>query len=511
MAFPATDWVAHHARHRGNSLALGCADDGRTTTWEELEERVARLATTLQVLGVERGGRVALIAENDPRVFEVQFACMRLGALFVPLNWRLHVSELQDICLDARPCLIVHDGQWADSAVAIAEKAQISHRISWSSPVDVTDYESAIASAEPLRATGEVSLDDPTHILYTSGTTGKPKGALSTNETLVWQALNTAHVIGYSQPGCHHLNPMPLFHAGGLQVMANPILYFGGAVTTMARFAPDKVLEHLTNSEPPITHFAAIPLMYQGIANQPGFATADFSNLRHGLVAGAIATPELLQLWADRGTALQPQYGGTEMGPMATALDNESENVDRAKKGSTGRKALHTQIRLVDAGGNDVEVGVTGEIWLQGPSITAGYWERNKADFFTEDGWFRTGDAAYCDAEGFYYLAGRVKEMFKSGGENIYPAEVENVLSLFPGVRDVGVVGIADQEWGEVGLAVVVPEEGVRISLDDLNSYAAQRLAKYKLPKRLVLVDDLPRNATGKLSRERLRTDYDGI
>jgi fatty-acyl-CoA synthase len=509
--FAVTDWVAYHAQHRGASLALGCAEDGRRTTWAELEDRVAGAAATLRDLGVGQGDRVALISENDPRVFEVQFACMRLGALFVPLNWRLHVSEIQEICLDARPAVIVHDDAWAEAAVDVAAKAAIDQRLSFHRANDETDYESAVAAAAPFRATGAISMDQPTHILYTSGTTGRPKGALSTNSTLVWQALNTAHTTGYSQPGCHQLNAMPLFHAGGLNVMANSILYFGGAVTTMARFDPEDVLRHLENYDPPVTHFAAIPLFYQRIAEVPGFSAADFSRLRHGIIAGAIASPELLQLWADRGFPLQPQYGGTEMGPMATALDDESVNLEHAKRGSTGRGALHTLIRLVDAAGRDVEDGVTGEFWLRGPSITVGYWERDNDDYFTRDGWFRTGDSAYRDQNGFFYPVGRVKEMFKSGGENIYPAEVEQVLSRHPDVCDVGVVGVADEKWGEVGLAVVVPEPGATITLEELNLFAAQWLARYKLPKRLALVDELPRNVTGKLSREQLRSDHQGV
>ena len=509
--FAATDWVAYHAQHHGEALALGCAEDGRRTTWAQLEDRVAGAAATLRDLGVGPGDRVALIGENDPRVFEVQFACMRLGALFAPLNWRLHVNEIQEICLDARPCVIVHDDRWAETAVAIAAKADIGQRLSFSGAHDATEYEAALSAAVPFRATGAISIDQPTHILYTSGTTGRPKGALSTNATLVWQALNTAHTTGYSQPGCHQLNPMPLFHAGGLNVMANSILYFGGAVTTLARFDAEDVLHHLVRQNPPITHFAAIPMFYQRIAETAGFAAADFSHLRHGIIAGAIASPDLLQLWADRGFALQPQYGGTEMGPMATALDDEAANLSHAKRGSTGRAALHTQIRLVDAAGHDVEDGSTGEIWLRGPSVTVGYWDRDNADYFTEDGWFRTGDSAYRDPGGFYYPVGRVKEMFKSGGENIYPAEVEQVLALHPDVLDVGVVGVADDEWGEVGLAVVVTEPGIAITLEELNNFAAQRLARYKLPKRLAVVDELPRNVTGKLSREQLRSDHHGI
>lgn len=508
MGFRAHDWVAHHAAHRPGAMALGCAEDGRSITWRELDERVGRLSRVLAGLGVGKGDRIALVAENDPRVFETQFAAMRLGALFVPLNWRLATQEMTEICLDAEPTVLVHDGNWAQAAGETAERAGIGRHIAWGHDgTGSADYEAGIAAADYLEPRSDITLDDPTHILYTSGTTGRPKGALSTNSTLLWQALNTAHTTGFSEPGCHHLNPMPLFHAGGLHVMANPILYFGGAVTTMTRFVPELVLAKLADSTPPITHFAAIPLMYEGISAVPGFAEADLSHARHFVIAGAIAAPELLQLWADRGIPLQSQYGGTEMGPMATGLDDEAGSLEKAKRGSTGRKAFHTDIRLVDPAGNDVPDGQTGEIWLRGPSITVGYWRKNREDFFTGD-WFRTGDAAHRDSDGFYYVAGRTKEMYKSGGENVYPTEVENVLSLHPAVADIAVVGIPDQKWGEVGAAVVVPVEGNEPTLEDLHEFAGGRLARFKLPKKLILVTELPRNVTGKVSRAALRERY---
>ncbi|HEY1969493.1 MAG TPA: AMP-binding protein [Pseudonocardia sp.] len=510
MAFGAHDWVDFHAAHRPDSMALGCAEDGRASTWAQVEDRVGRVATVLRGLGVSKGDRVALVSENDPRVFEVQFAAMRLGAMFVPLNWRLTVHEMAEICLDAEPTVLVHDNTWAEAAASIADKAGVAHRLAWGlgSPAGLVDYESSLAAAEHSGPTIISTLDDPTHILYTSGTTGKPKGALSTYGTLVWQSLNNAHTTGYSEPGCHHLNQMPLFHAGGLHVMANPILYFGGAVTTVTRFVPDKVLATLAGSTPPVTHFAAIPLMYAAIAAQPGFADADLSRARHFIIAGAIATPELLQLWYDRGIPLQPQYGGTEMGPMATAMDHEGDCLAKAKLGSTGRKAFHSEVRLVDSTGHDVPDDVTGEIWLRGPSITVGYWRKDRSAYFTPDGWFRTGDAARRDSDGFYYLAGRTKEMYKSGGENVYPAEVENVLSVHPSVVDVAVVGVADEKWGEVGVAVVVAGTGEPPTLEELHEFAGPKLARFKLPKKLVIVDELPRNVTGKVSRDALKERY---
>lgn len=508
MDVAAHDWVTYHAAHRPDAPALRRSEDGRTVTWRDLDERVGRAAAVLRGLGVRVGDRVALIAENDPRVFEIQFAAMRIGALFVPLNWRLTVHELAEICADAEPAVLVHDDVWAEPAVQVAEKAHLSHRIAWTVADDgSSEFDAAAASVTPVGMRTGATHADPTHILYTSGTTGRPKGALGTHGTLVWQALNTAHTTGYSAPGCHHLNPMPLFHAGGLNVMANPILYFGGTVTTMRRFDPAAILAAFVDSAPPVTHFAAIPLMYQAIQAQPGFADADLAHLRTLIVAGAIGTPELFRAWATRGLPLQPQYGGTEMGPMAFALDHEAEHQDKAEAGSAGRGARHTEIRLVDPDGTDVPDGATGEIWLRGPSITVGYWRKPRADFFSDD-WFRTGDAARRDADGYYYLAGRTKEMYKSGGENVYPAEVENVLSLHPAVADLAVVGVPDETWGEVGLAVVVAAPDTEPTLEDLIAFAGDRLARFKLPKHLALVADLPRNVTGKVNRDALREQY---
>jgi len=501
MRFTAHDWVAYHADHRPNSPALRCVEDGRVLSWAELDDRVGRLAALLSVLGVTKGDRVALIAENDPRVFEAQFAAMRIGALFVPLNWRLTTHELSEICLDCTPKVMLHDGGWAKTATDVADKASIPVRLAWGS-TEGGDWD-GLDTAGYLAPTSDPKLDDPIHILYTSGTTGRPKGALGTHGTLLWNSINTAHSTGYAKAGCNHLNQMPLFHAGGLNVMSNPILYFGGMVTTMTRFVPDQMVAAMADPTYPVTHLAAIPAMYQAIADQPNFATADLSALRHLICAGAIATPELLQLWADRGVPLHPQYGGTEMGPMATALDDEAASLGKAKLGSAGRKAFHTDLRLVNADEEDVPDGENGEIWLRGPAITVGYWGKSREDYFTGE-WFRTGDVARRDADGFYYLAGRTKEMYKSGGENVYPAEIENLLSLHPAIADVAVVGVPDARWGEVGTAVVVPAPGTEITLDELHAYVGDRLARYKLPKHLVLVDELARNVTGKVNRPEL-------
>ncbi|MDT4937595.1 MAG: fatty-acyl-CoA synthase, partial [Pseudonocardiales bacterium] len=421
MTTSAPDLPSFHALRIPEAVALTDGDTGTSYTWAQLDERVGHVATVLtQQFGVSAGHRVGLVCENDPRAIELQFACIRIGALYVPLNWRLSPHELHAIVEDAEPVVLVHDGAWRDLAVELAEKAGI-RRLSWDDPAAGSDddYEALLAAAAyaPPQPHG---WDELTHILYTSGTTGVPKGALSTHGTMFWQATNLAVVSKLHRPS-NMLCVIPLFHAGGLLTVAAPLLHFGGRVTTMRRFDPAVALARLVDPNDPVTHLSQIPAMYAAIAQQPGFATADLSALRCGVVAGAIAQPELVQAWWDRGARLQPQYGGTEMGPCALVLD--TEDLEHGRRGSQGRPPMHTEVRLVDpVGGDDVPVGADGEIWVRGPSVSVGYWRREKSGYFAPGDWLRTGDVARQDADGYYYFTGRIKEMYKSGGENVYPA-----------------------------------------------------------------------------------------
>jgi fatty-acyl-CoA synthase len=318
------------------------------------------------------------------------------------------------------------------------------------------------------------------------------------------QAINTAHTSGVAASGCHHLNPMLLFHAGGLHALANPILYFGGQVTVLARFVPEQALRVMSESR--VTHFNTIPAMFAAMSDLPEFDELDLSAMRLGVIAGAGAPPALLERWHRKGITMQPQYGATETGPAVTAL-MPPDDLARAQTGTAGQCVPDVQIRLVDEAGRDVPDGTTGEIWLRGPAITPGYWQADGRDYFT-DGWFRTGDLAHRDEHGHYYVVGRTKEMYKSGGENVYPAEVELILRQAPGVADIAVIGVPDLTWGETGVAIVVCADGASTDLAALRRFGQARLAKYKLPQRLVVVTELPRNVTGKVNRAALRDQY---
>lgn len=506
MSHMVTDWVTYQARRVPDAPALESVDTGAVTTWRHLEERVARLADVLlRRCGVARGDRVALLSENDPRAFELQFACMRIGALLAPLNWRLAGPELEWLLHDAAPSLLVHDGAWQETAVKVAGSVGIP-TMGWECSDTPLDYEAALERAEPVRAMLHSTLETPTHILYTSGTTGRPKGALCTWSTLIWQTMNIMQVDVIGGVGSKQFNPLPLFHAGGLNVLANPLLLNGGCVAVSRRFDPELSLEVLGDPRRGITHFSGVPTIYQMMTELPGFGSADFSSLRHAQVAGGWAPASLPELLAEKGVTLQPHYGGTETGPAITAMPVAHA---ARKPGSTGQVVPYSQVRLVGQDGIDVPAGDVGEVWVSGPSITPGYWGRDRRtdDSFVGD-WFRTGDAARVDEDGFYYLVDRLKDMYKSGGENVFPAEVERVLEQHPDVAEVAVIGVYDEKWGEVGRSIVVPRHGRSITLEELVAHCDPYLARYKIPKSIVVVDALPRNTTGKVDKRELRITY---
>jgi fatty-acyl-CoA synthase len=502
----AKDWVRSNAVRFGDAVALENAETGELLSWRQLDGRVGALAGYLRdQCGVGIGDRVLLLAEGDTRTFEIQFACIRLGAILVPLNWRLALPELIELAAEVTPTVVITDGVWQDTALKLAETVRARHRLGWrcSTEARFAEYDTCLAAAAPAEPRVDLPMDLPTHILHTSGTTGRPKGAVTTVKTLCWQTLNIAGecLLG---PGAKQLNPMPLFHAGGLCTIATPMLITGGAVLTMRRFDPGAVLGLLGDPTRGITHFTAPPVMWASLAAQPGFPESDFAALRFAQVAGGVPSPELLARWARRGIVLQQAYGGTELGPAVTGMPRDQAISHSA---ACGRAVPHTHIRLVAADGTDAAPGEVGEVWLNGPSVTPGYWQPDGTidPARTPDGWFRTGDAARVDDGGFYYLVDRVKDMYKSGGENVAPAEVERVIVDHPDVLDVAVVGVPDETWGEVGRAFIVMRAGTTITLEELRDYCGARIARYKAPRSLVIVEGLPRNTTGKVSKAALR------
>jgi fatty-acyl-CoA synthase len=500
----AGDWVAYNAARFPDAPALENAETHEVTSWRQLEGRVSRLAGALiERFGITKGDRVSMLAENDTRVFEVQFACMRLGAIFVPLNWRLAPPELEQQCGDAEPALIVHDEVWQEAAYNLGTGIGVDRYLSWRVRDTPADLDEAIHRASPFAATRNNVMDDPTHILFTSGTTGRPKGALTTFGTLAWQTANIVHTNFLDGPGCKLFNPLPLFHAGGLTTLASPLLRTGACVAVARRFDPEQALSYIGDPARGVTHFGSVPTMWQMMMDIPAFARADFSGFRHSQIAGSSPPEELLMALVERGIVLQQQYGGTELGPNVSSVPRD---MVLKKLGSCGIPGPYTQVRLVGADGVDVERGMVGEVYLAGPSVSPGYWGNRHEHLESRvDGWLRTGDAASMDEDGYLTMAGRYKDMYKSGGENVFAAEVETVLLEHPDIVEVAVVGAPDPHWSEVGYAFIVARDGREISLQEVEEHCRPRIARYKTPKRLAIVDSLPRNATGKVIKDDLR------
>jgi fatty-acyl-CoA synthase len=503
MQVPAYDWIAHHARYAPDSPALVDVWTGWRATYAELDARVGRLAGHLAtVFGVQRGDRVAMLAMNSTEHFEVMFACRRLGAVFLPLNWRLAVPELAYIVEDAEPRCLLFGGDFADTAAALAGRLPVERqlRLEYCAP---GPYEDAIAASAPL-APVEVSHDDPWTILYTSGTTGRPKGAVITHGMVFYSSINAIQKLEITSSS-RGITFMPLFHAGGLFLYAAYIFHFGGCNSVMRAFDARRALELLADRSAGISHLIGVPTQFIMISELPEFADAELGHVHTVTVGGAAAPVALLERYLSKGIVLQQGWGMTETAAMATVL---SKARARDKIGSCGLPVLHTTLRVVDESMREVAPGQTGELLIRGPTVTPGYWKRpRERDPSFVDGWLRTGDAVRIDEEGYLYVVDRLKDMYISGGENVYPLEVENVLHALPDVVEAAVIGIPDPKWGEVGRAFIVLRTPGAIGEADVLRHCEAQLARYKIPKQIRFVGELPHNATGKLLKHALPRD----
>jgi fatty-acyl-CoA synthase len=500
MSIPYYDCIAHHAVRQPESLAAVDLATGRQFSYRVFDDRISRLAASFRAQGITAGERVAVLAPNATETFEVQFACGRIGAIFVPLNWRLATPELQAILADCAPVMLVHDPEFSARAEALAEACETRVLVSLG-----TMFERMALDGPRLDQPVAATLDDISTILYTSGTTGRPKGAIISHGMNFW---NTVHslVVAEVQRSTVFLALLPLFHTGGLNVFSYPVFQAGGTVIIMRSFDPGEALRLIGDPAFRITHLFGVPANYQFMAQHPRFADTDMSRLAFAGVGGAPTPDAILQTWQSRGAMLQQGYGMTETSPLVLVLDKE----DAVRKaGSAGKPMLNMQTRVVAEDGTDAPLGTIGELWVKGPNITTGYWQQPEvtAASFT-DGWLHTGDAALMDDEGYYFIVDRWKDMYISGGENVYPAEVENVLYQHEAIAEASVIGVSDTRWGQVGRAVVVVKAGSLLTEDDVVAHCARNLARYKLPHSVVFTDALPRNATGKVHKPTLRKSF---
>ena len=447
---------------------------GEDLSYAELWRRTQVATRQLAGLGIAKGDRVAFLGHNHPDMLALLFAAARLGALLVPLNWRLTAHEHKVILADCAPAVLFFEPEFEQHAMALPAARRVR-------------LGEALPEKDPL-LTGDDN--DEVLIVYTSGTTAAPKGAVLTQSALLWNGFNSIHAHDLRQDD-HVLSPLPMFHVGGLNNQTLPALLAGATVTLHKRFEPGLWLHDVAARKPTIS--LLVPATMQAVIGHPDWAATDLSSLRM-LNTGSMVVPEsMIRAFHARNIPVGQIYGATETAPLAAVLmAHDALN----KPGSAGKAALHCEVRLVD-----------GEVQVRGPNVMRRYWNNREATAaaFAEDGWFRTGDLGRWDEDGFLWIDGRSKDLIISGGENIHPAELENVLADCPAIAECAVIGIEDPKWGEAACAIVVRKHGASIDEAGVRALFKDRLARYKHPRQIIFAAALPKNAMGKVQKFELK------
>ncbi|WP_327699141.1 acyl-CoA synthetase [Streptomyces sp. NBC_00459] len=500
-------------RRRAQSPATAVVYEGREFSGAQLAYTAAKLADGLAEVGLRRGDRIAYLGFNSVTFLATMIAAAHLGAVFVPVNFRLAADEVRHVLNDSGAhTLVVEEGHRELVESIAAEVPARRHLLvdtdsvcpATAVPDAVwTPLSSLYGSGRTAREPVALYDDDLAMLMYTSGTTGRPKGVMLTHGNLWWNAVNVDSVVD-TRADDVNLAVAPLFHIGGLNALTLRTLLRGGTVVLRRGFDPAQCLEDLVRHR--VSSFFAVPAMFAALARVPGFAEADLGALRSAIVAGAPVPPQLIRDYGERGILLQQAWGLTETAPFATYLP---AGLTLGKVGSAGAPMPYTEVCLTDpvTGVPIQEADTRGEICVRGPNVTTGYWNNPDATraAFDDAGWFHSGDIAHRDGDGLYYIVDRLKDMIISGGENVYPAEVERVLAACPGVLEAAVIGVPDPKWGEGVLAVLACEPGTAPTLEEVRAFAGDHLARYKLPTRVMVAEQLPRNASGKLVKAELR------
>jgi fatty-acyl-CoA synthase len=507
----AAEMLSKRAELTPERIALVELETGERFTFAGLNERANRLANYMRdELGVQPGDRVSILAKNSIVYIDLFYGLPKIGAIFAPFNWRLTARELAYMVNDLEPKVLIVEPEFVPVVEEMRDEIEVEHFVSLrgAEMPGAKNYEDGLEQAsakEPMRP--EMDLETPYCILYTSGTTGNPKGAVLPHRQILFNAINTVVSWGLIE---RDISPVytPLFHAGGLFAFLTPILYVGGRIILARDFDPAASLRWIM--EEGCTVILGVPTLFQMWMDSDYFDEADFSQVHFFISGGAPCPPPLMNAWREKkGIIFRQGYGLTEVGANCFSMTDEDSV---PKTGSVGKPIFHSQMRIADPeSGADVPVGEAGELLIRGPHVCSGYWRNPEATVEAiVDGWFHTGDMAHMDADGFFYIDGRYKDMIKSGGENIYAAEVESVVRDHAAVKDAALIGKPDTKWGEVGLMIVVLEDGVQVSGSELKEHCQGKIAKYKVPKEFVFADELPYSAYGKVEKLKLKEKYLG-
>jgi fatty-acyl-CoA synthase len=476
--------------------------EGEILSYAAFNTRIEQTARALKAeFGVGHGDRIAILSLNRPDYLVLLYACARLGAMLVPLNWRLAVAEQLFILSDASAKVLVLEQAFAEILPALEKSLPDTSIVGLDFvPPRGSAFDALLTQARGDGRNPHSDLSCPLLIVYTSGTTGRPKGAVLRQEALLWNGVMSQHMHGLTSSD-HVLTVLPFFHVGGLNIQTTPALQFGATVTIHARFTPDATLAAIARGRPTLT--VLVPAIIQAMTDHPDWASTNLSSLRTVSTGSTIVPPHLIDRFVARGVPVLQVYGSTETCPVAvyTRLGG-----DLSRVGSTGLPGLCCEAAVIDDAGIELPPGTPGEIAVRGPNVFCEYWGNEEATRDAlHDGWYRTGDIGLRDADGYFWVHDRKKNLIISGGENIYPAEVERVLLEHPDVAECGVIGRPDPRWDEVPVAYVIRRPGRSVEAENLKAHVLTQLARFKVPRDIVFVDDLPRTALGKVQHFMLR------
>jgi fatty-acyl-CoA synthase len=495
-----TDWLLARSRLSPNREAVVDANTNRRFTFSQLNTRASNLAAAFVENGIEKGDRIALLAPNDISYIDILFACAKLGAIFVPLNFRLSPVELNYILADCRPSMLFYHRNLLD----LAEQTNSPNKMDVCSD-EFEDWVNDSKSWAWSSLAGR-SDRDPWAMIYTGGTTGKPKGVVLPHRSINWNAMNT--IISWNLTADDvTLTYLPMFHTGGLNALTLPILKMGGKVVLGGQFDAAEAM-FLLNKEK-CTISLMVPTMYHLLVQHPDFEKTDFPTMKTFLSGGASCPHTIYETFEKRGIAFKEGYGLTEAGPNNFFIDLENA---RRKHGSVGKPMMYNMVRIVGDDGCDVGVNVAGELLIQGHHVFDHYWKNEEATKAAmAGGWLHTGDLAKYDDDGDYYILGRKKDMIITGGENVYPLEVENVINQHPAVSEAAVVGLPDEKWGERVTALIVVKKGFTLTEEELREHCLRSLGRYKIPRTTYFVDEIPKTDVGKIDKKKIVSEWSAI
>lgn len=491
------DWLGKWAVYTPDRLFLREHSDSNEWTYAEFNHCAEQCAEYLSTeLRINKGDMVAVYSINSAEHVLLYAACVKTGAVLVPLNFRLTPGEMQMQINDCRPKVLFYSDEYEKQTRELANGQTGTTVLPLENVAKLLSARNTPEGSYPKPALSE---DDTVMILYTAGTTGVPKGVKITHKMLFWNAVNTGLRLDISSTDHTH-GFAPFFHTGGWNVLFTPFLFHGASHTLLRKFEADVILDLMEKEK--TTILFGVPTMLQMISEVPGFAGANLESLRYAIVGGAPMPVPLIKTWHKKGVYIRQGYGLTEVGPNCFSLhQNDAER----KIGSIGQPNFYIETRIVKDNGEDAAAGEEGELWLKSPVVTPGYLNKDKetAECIT-DGWFHTGDMVKMDSEGYFFVVDRKKNMYISGGENVYPAETERLLYTFPGMKEVSVIGVPDERWGETGKIYAVIEQGNAATPQQLIDFCRGKLAGYKIPKHAEIISELPKTDAGKINKRAL-------